>query len=152
MLVSSVQQSEWVTVPIVFSGSVMPNTYETPWTIACQAPLHGVFQARILEWVAISSCRVSSWPRDQIHVSCVFYINRQILNHWAVWEALNQLYTYIYPPLFFFLDSFPIYAITEYWIEFPVLYSNTGNGCLFYIHYCVYINPNLPIYLSPSLC
>ena len=28
---------------------------ETPWTVACQTPLStGVFQARILEWVAIS--------------------------------------------------------------------------------------------------
>ena len=27
---------------------------ETPQTVACQAPVHGVHQARILEWVAIS--------------------------------------------------------------------------------------------------
>ena len=40
-----------------------------PWTIACQAPL-SIFQARILEWVAISSCRGSSQPRDQSHVCC----------------------------------------------------------------------------------
>ena len=26
--------------------------------------VHGIFQARILEWVAISSSRGSSWPRD----------------------------------------------------------------------------------------
>ena len=32
--------------------------------------LHGIFQARILEWVAISSSRGSSPPRDQTHVSC----------------------------------------------------------------------------------
>ena len=29
----------------------------------------GIFQARILEWVAISSSRGSSWPRDQTHIS-----------------------------------------------------------------------------------
>ena len=34
-------------------------------------PVHGLFQARILEWVAISSFRGSSWPRDQTHISCV---------------------------------------------------------------------------------
>ena len=28
--------------------------FATPWTVACQAPLCGSFQARILEWVAIS--------------------------------------------------------------------------------------------------
>ena len=31
-------------------------------------PIHGIFLARILEWVAISSCRGSSWPRDWTHV------------------------------------------------------------------------------------
>ena len=29
-------------------------TLATPWTAACQAPLSGILQARILEWVAIS--------------------------------------------------------------------------------------------------
>ena len=32
--------------------------------------VHGIFQARVLEWVAISSSRESSWPRDQTRVSC----------------------------------------------------------------------------------
>ena len=30
---------------------------------------HRIFQAKILEWVAISSCRGSSWHRDQTSVS-----------------------------------------------------------------------------------
>ena len=35
------------------------------WTIAFQAPLStGFFQARILEWAAMPSCRESSQPRD----------------------------------------------------------------------------------------
>ena len=33
--------------------------------------VHGISQARILEWVAISSSRGSSQPRDQTRVSCV---------------------------------------------------------------------------------
>jgi len=33
--------------------------------------VHVVSQARILEWVAISSSRASSQPRDQIHISCI---------------------------------------------------------------------------------
>ena len=41
------------------------------WTVACQSPLSmGFFQGRILEWVAISSSRASSQPRDQTQVSC----------------------------------------------------------------------------------
>ena len=31
---------------------------------------HAIFQARILEWVAISSSRGSSPPRDRTHISC----------------------------------------------------------------------------------
>ena len=38
----------------------------------CSLPgssIHGTFEARILEWVAISFSRGSSWPRDQTQVS-----------------------------------------------------------------------------------
>ena len=33
--------------------------------------LHGILQARTLEWVAISFSRGSSWPRDQTWVPCI---------------------------------------------------------------------------------
>ena len=42
--------------------------FATPWTVAHQAPLSmGILQARILEWVAISFSKGSSWPRDRTH-------------------------------------------------------------------------------------
>ena len=40
----------------------------------CSPPgfsVHGILQARILEWVAICFSRGSSWPRDQTQVSCI---------------------------------------------------------------------------------
>ena len=40
----------------------------------CSLPgssVHEIFQARILEWIAISFSRRSSKPRDQTHISCV---------------------------------------------------------------------------------
>ena len=43
-------------------------------------PIHGIFQARILEWVALSFSRGSSLLRDQI---CTAYLGRQILYCWA---------------------------------------------------------------------
>ena len=52
----------------------------------CSPPgssVHGISQARILEWVAISLSRGSSQPRDW---TC---IGRQILYHWAIREALD---------------------------------------------------------------
>ena len=39
---------------------------------------HGIFQAKILTWVAISLCRGSSQPRNQTVISCT---GRQILCH-----------------------------------------------------------------------
>ena len=40
-----------------------------------QLSLHGIFQARILEWVSISSFRGSSQPRDW---TCIFYITGRL--------------------------------------------------------------------------
>ena len=60
----------------------------------CSPPgssVHGILQGRILEWVAISSSRASSQPRDQIHVSCVSCIGRQVLYHYATWEDIYYL-------------------------------------------------------------
>ena len=34
------------------------------WLTLCDLMVHGIFLARTLEWVAISSFRVSSQPRD----------------------------------------------------------------------------------------
>ena len=60
----------------------------TPWTAARQAPLSMKFsQARILEWVAISSSRGSSQPRDQTQVSYVSSIGRQFFTTSAAWGA-----------------------------------------------------------------
>ena len=36
--------------------------------------VHGILQARILEWFAMPSSRESSWPRDRTHVSCGSWI------------------------------------------------------------------------------
>ena len=38
--------------------------------------LHGIFQARILEWVAIPYSRGSSRPRAQTQISCISCIGR----------------------------------------------------------------------------
>ena len=48
----------------------------------CNPPgssVHGIFQARTLEWVAISYSRGDSQLRGQTCVSCASYIDRQIL-------------------------------------------------------------------------
>ena len=72
----------------------------------CNPPgssVRGISQARILECVAISFSRGSSWPKYQTHDSC---IGRQILYHWATWEALGKVIkkfflSYLLPQDFF---------------------------------------------------
>ena len=41
-----------------------------------RSSVHGILQARILEWVAMPSFRGSSQPRDQIHIFYVSCIGR----------------------------------------------------------------------------
>jgi len=60
----------------------------------CSLPgssIHGIFQARILGWFAISYSRGSSQPRDRTHISCGSCISRRILYHCATWEAPIEL-------------------------------------------------------------
>ena len=59
----------------------------------CSLPdssIHGIPQAKILEWVAISSSRESSWPGDWIHVSYEFGVGRQVPYHY--WHVGSLLY------------------------------------------------------------
>ena len=48
--------------------------------------IHGIFQARVLEWGVIAFSRGSSQCRDQ---SCVFFTGRQIVYPWATREILR---------------------------------------------------------------
>ena len=59
--------------------------FETQWTIYSLpgSSVHGISQARILEWVAIFFSRESSWPRNQTRVPCI----GRIIYHWTTWEA-----------------------------------------------------------------
>ena len=67
-----------------WSRSVMSDSL---WPVNCSPPsssVHGFLQARILEWVAISFSRGSSWPRDRTQVS---YIAGRCFNLCATREA-----------------------------------------------------------------
>ena len=48
----------------------------------------GIFQARILEWVAMLSSRGSSLPRDRTQVSFVSCIGSQFFTGWATRETV----------------------------------------------------------------
>ena len=65
--------------------------FATPWTVACQAlrslSVQGIFQARVLEWIAISFSRGSSQPRDWTRVSHV--VGRRF-TVWATREVKQE--------------------------------------------------------------
>ena len=58
-----------------------PMDYSLPGSLVC-----GIFQARVLKWVAIFFSRGFSWPRDQTWVSCI--VGRHFY-------SLSHLYRYI---------------------------------------------------------
>ena len=79
-----------------------------PWTAAHQAPLSmGILQARILEWVAMPSSRVSSQLRDQTQVS---HIVGGLFTDWATREGpclyFLTILTITLPTYMIFLSSF----------------------------------------------
>ena len=74
----------------MLSTCVHPNLCEP---VDCSQPdssVHRIFQARLLEWFAISFSRESSQPRDGTLFSCVYCFGRQILYHCATCEALDN--------------------------------------------------------------
>ena len=83
--------------------------------------VYGIFQASILEWVAISSSRVSSRPMDQSWFSWVSFFGRQNLYHWATWEAhlvvKKLLRLQWFRPLGFSSPIWPM--MIKYWPQTP---------------------------------
>ena len=61
-------------------------------SLDCRPPdssVHGIFQERMLEWVAISFSSGSSLPRDQTHISYVSCTAGISFNPWVIRESLS---------------------------------------------------------------
>ena len=81
----------------------------------CSPPgfsVHGILQARILEWVAMSSSRGSSWSRDQTQASC---IAGGFFTVWATGEVLF-LYRLAHFFFFFFARTFLVKFVPRFLI------------------------------------
>ena len=70
--------------------------------------VYGIFQARILEWVAISFSRASSRPRDRTHVSYISSISRQD----SLFIPLIIKFNVTYKILTFAWVSFSVFSIS----------------------------------------
>ena len=80
--------------------------------------VHGILQARILEWVAMPSSRGSSQPRDWIQVS---HIVGGFFTIWATREAHSIIY----------YNIFSLYSMTNgrrRWHPTPVLLPGKSHG------------------------
>ena len=65
-------------------ASKLCPTLTTPLTVTHQAPVHRIFQARLLEWVAIWFSGGSSQYRDRTQISCT---EGRYFTDWATREA-----------------------------------------------------------------
>ena len=69
----------------------------------CSLPgssVHGILQARVLEWVAIVLSRGSSWPRDWTQVSCIADRRFYRLSHQGSqrkWNLLSHVQLFATP-------------------------------------------------------
>ena len=108
----------------------MSDSFATPWTVAH----HGISQVRILEWVAISFSRGSSWPRNWTCISCT---GRQILYHWATEEALSPLCVHalsllscltLCDPINFSLSGSSVHGILQQELEWVAMTSSGGSS------------------------
>ena len=78
---SPTHSGDWKMSPVLSCVQLFP----IPWTVAHQVPLSlGILQARILEWVATSSSRESSRPRDR---TCISHIAGGFFAHGVSGEA-----------------------------------------------------------------
>ena len=83
--------------------------------MVCSLPgssVHGILQARILEWVAISFSRGSSWPRNQTHISCI-----GVCVCVCVWKSLSSVQLFVTP----WNKQSMEFSRPEYWSGYPSL-------------------------------
>ena len=89
------------------SDSLRPHGLSLPGS-----SVHGILQAIVLEWIAISFSRVSSQPRDQTRVS------RIVGWHFTVWATREATVAQLCPTLFQPMDcSMPSLSVHHQLLE-----------------------------------
>ena len=92
----------------------MLSCYSRVWLcnpVDCTSPgfsAHGILQARIMEWVAMPSCRGSSLPRDRIHISYISCIGRRVLYHYFCCCSFAQSCPTLCYPMDWSMPGFPV--------------------------------------------
>ena len=82
---TSTMSATWkLKVNINLFARLCPTLCDPMDCILPSSSVHGILQARILEWVAISFSKGSYWPRDQTPVSCIV---GRFFTSWATREV-----------------------------------------------------------------
>ena len=85
--------------------------------------VHGISQARILEWVAISTSRGSSWLRNWTHISCGSWVGRWILypkwtfpfQNTEIWNSSGS-FLFLSPPPLECLQDLKLLGISPHFV------------------------------------
>ena len=108
--------SSWIKYPVV---KLLRHRVKWKWSevaqlsvtlcdpMDCSPPgssIHGIFQARVLEWGAIAFSRGSSWPRDRTRVSCI------VVRRFTIWARRDHK--------------------VGTWINLPNHYQTLPTGCI----------------------
>ena len=110
-----------------FSHSVMFDSWHPKGCSPPGSSVHGLLQAKTMEWVTISFSRGSCWPRDWTRVSC---IAGKFFTNWATREDLYHLHLS--------LDkTFRLLLCLAYWKQccykhckgFPRISGSKESGC-----------------------
>ena len=81
--------------------------------------IHGIFQATVLDWVAISFSRGSSRPKDQTQVS---HIAGRCFTVWATKEA--QIFLYLFGCIRSYMQHVGSSSLIRDWTQAPCLGSS----------------------------
>ena len=76
-----------------------------------------ILQVRILEWVAMTSSRGSTRPRDKTHISCVSCIAGRFFTHWTTWEAVFMCNIYIYIYIYIYILHIKTASQVVQWVK-----------------------------------
>ena len=94
LILNSQKLTEWISRKVEGYACVQAKllqSYLTPCDpMDCSPPgssVHGILQARILEWVAMPASRASSQSRDRTWVSFVSYNGCRVFVTQATWET-----------------------------------------------------------------
>ena len=144
-----------------------PMDYSLP-----DSSVHGILQARILEWAAMPSPRGSSLPRDQTCTTYISCIDQQVLYHWHHLGSPPG-YAYFWLPLPHQVLLSP--SSGKYWSDFFAFPRILSNGTLsvcffglvsfmrhsysdilpcfysFHVHFFLLLS-NIPLYVDVIVC